>query len=198
MNARELYVLNDDGTYSPAGVYYCGECHLTATSESWAEQCCKPGKCEGCGDPTPRGWTLCSPCRFVVNRAKLVAKHDAAEKVKLADYEGRMVYVEPYEEYVMTSELDEWVKEKREDYKANNLELLAAWEPPMVFATYEEHYLVNADYALEQALCDAFEDAHEHVDGEAKKKLAEYLTSWSNENLPTGYMVDYKIAVEVE
>jgi hypothetical protein len=76
MKSKQLF--HEDG--KPSGVWYCGECGRIHRNAGFAASCCD-WRCSKCGQPAPKGWTICDPCRAKQDDAKERAQFDAAEKV---------------------------------------------------------------------------------------------------------------------
>jgi hypothetical protein len=78
MNATELY-LKDGRT---AGIFFCGQCRIVASSRTFAEDCCQNYKCESCGKDTGgRSYTKCATCINAERKAKEAERFAKAEKL---------------------------------------------------------------------------------------------------------------------
>lgn len=82
MEAKELF--HADG--KTAGIHYCTKCRRVAMTKELAESCCKPNKCQMCGNDSEGHWLVCEPCRKAKEVAKEAELFEKAEKV--TEYAG--------------------------------------------------------------------------------------------------------------
>lgn len=107
MEGKELFVREGD-EFVRSGVWYCGKCHMTASSADKAEKCCCPKLCDVCGkeiekDRPYRTW--CASCAKKNEDAKEKARFDKARKVTLAEYENDVVTLGNGDDYIDLDEL---------------------------------------------------------------------------------------------
>lgn len=84
MKATELYL---EGGKS-AGIFFCGKCRIVHRTQTEAEACCVPPRCQCGAEVESRGWTTCRDCRDASAAKKEAERYAAAEKIKAADWPG--------------------------------------------------------------------------------------------------------------
>ena len=181
MNALELHA--PKGT--PCGVYICGECKYTRSSQEQAEQCCRPNICK-CGAECKRPWLVCAACCHRDAEARDAARWARASKVPAADYSG-WVYDDDADEFHSSVDtfVDAWECDHEED------------DPPRgrLYACVPMGFDLDVARILEWATQDHHEDAYDDFDAAAVAELQTFLSAWAKANAPSSVETDYTRAI---
>ncbi len=173
MNSVQLQ--KPDGT--PVGIYAC-QCGLTFQDQASADNCCT---CKYCQQPL-EGTVIYHRACFEQHEIQTEARR-MAEAIRLDTWDGWVFwegagYREGY--FSSLEDLREWV-ELEEDLKL----------PEFVFVCAQEPFTgVDLDSVLENLTCDMFEDARDHLNGEAELEKAIVAFNDANAGLQT-YYPDY-------
>lgn len=159
--------------------FACGKCryvvnwpsqHTEEQARNAARLCCGPFSC-ACGVTVTRRGDACTACSRAAHakwRAETLAADIAkAKPVRLADYDGEMVYLERDDRAVSTEELED---------------LIADGEaPPVVWGCTEHRFSIDADDIITSELEEHHEDARDYLDPGATEALQKALDAWRDE-----------------
>lgn len=181
MNATPLF--HEDGR--PTKVWYCRECRFVSQTQEGAEQCCRPHVC-ACGAECSRGWTACTTCRAAKESERLAKQVEGAKKVPEAEWDGPVV-AEGHDTGFAS------VDEMRDYYECEGQEV-----PWPVWGTRTSTLDLDAQWILENAADEMFEDALDHISDEACAELQTMLDAWKAKHGPSGWEEDNSIVVVLE
>jgi len=114
------------------------------------------------------------------NKAKKIFLKQALE-----DY--RMIYIEDYDIYISTDELEDWLTDRINTDKL--------W----IYGTYSLDLSIDASNILEDACSDLHEDARDNISVQNEEELQELLDHWCNNNKQgtTTYYPNYEVGVKL-
>lgn len=157
-------------------VWACGECLHACISERHAQICCAPAVCK-CGAESRRPWTICDKCLARKREEKERARYNGALKVRLEDYEGKVVAKDG--DYHSADD----VRDYPDEY------------PPWMYGTTEmPMFRLDADDVVEPYLDDHHEDARDELDLEDLQKR---LDDWCSKQSLVSYMEDWSTVVVI-
>jgi hypothetical protein len=175
MNAIELF--HQDG--KSAKVFYCEKCRIVAKTQEQAEQCCRPLKCDMCGNDTERYYFRCRECRDKEDAQRERDRFEKAEKLKLTEWDGPVFSdsVAGSNDGFFTS-ISELLERCADEIEAGEDDSGMANIPDYVWASKSNQF-VNADLGdiTERISCDAYKDfnpADLHGLDDLKKALAAF------------------------
>jgi len=159
--------------------YKCSECKNIWANKKMADKCCTRKHCEDCNTVLPSKWyrTVCEPCH-----EKRV--FDRAEKLTPEQWDGwvqsdKIGCNEGYFESV--------------DALIDHCEDEGVDVPEWVFCCTSERHQVDADYALEHMLVDAYEDARSALVDE--DEFYAFIEQWNAKQTVESFFADWKRVV---
>ena len=156
-------------------------------------------KCLHCGRILDRGTSQCNCEKYVQERIQEqhVKDLETWNKAKKIFYEQAlndyvMIYIDNYDKYIMTDELEEWIENQEDE----NDELISR-RSLRIYGTQIIEIKMDASDIVENACSDLHEDAMDNISGEDEKKLQTLLDQWCEENSSgtTTYYADYKVGI---
>lgn len=191
MNSVQLFL--PDGRQS--GVFFCGKCRIVHRTEFAAEDCCAPRICS-CGASIPRSEnrTVCLTCREAKDKARELARFEAAEKIDASNWFGA-VYVDSigYNEGYFHNV--DWLSEHLDDMADEEEEFE---RPTYAFACSEIQF---ANISIEDVLAHISEDENtpedfstDDLDGLDELETAVEVFNLKNAG-KVSYVPDYKKAI---
>ena len=187
MNATELHILTGPGEHKPSGVWFCQTCRSVACSQASAEQCCKPYKCEVCGqEVATKYWTICKSCRDIADANAERVRFEKADKVHADWYDG-WVYCEGHGNNGFSESLEEMLKGCYDD---------GCDRPQYVWACKSKEFVkVRLSRVLEDICEEGYEDFEtDDLNGLEELKAAVIAFELANK-MHVAYEPDYKRAI---
>jgi hypothetical protein len=163
-------------------VYKCSDCKKVYVKKEFADDCCKPYRCEVCGVETPRYRTKCALCAEKIRFGK-------ANKIKYSEYKAQYLWDERTKKYYSD------IEEMAEAYAEYDNEEGNSGMPDWCYACTEIPFQVDIEHAIEQAEEDMYEDfeaVHSAVD---LKELLDFVEAWNKKQYAKAYVTDYSTVV---
>lgn len=181
----------------PVTWYRCDECGKVYTLEYAANHCCVDRKCEDCGGPVERFYTVCEDCRRKRDEKRERDRWDSAKHVPYSQYDGEMIYCEQLEDFFTDEEtlIDRWA-----EFNWSDIEFTP--EPELyVFPTYGVYgteKVLNALSDLEiielVESSDLAYEEYEMPEG-ARAAIKEFCERWDTDWAEYSYFPDYSIGI---
>jgi hypothetical protein len=183
--SEAIELFKKDG--SPAGIFYCSECHVVFKTEDEAKNCHGERLCR-CGSKIERKYqSICDSCQSKKwnddENAKELARFEKARKITEAEYDGALVYLD--------ERFFDCVEEAIDEY-------LPGQEPEYVWACENVGVpLANADSIIDHLLENMWEDAESSdLNGVAELDVAIDAFNAANRSVKV-YRPDYTTAILV-
>lgn len=153
--------------------YKCGNCGLVYSAREWAEQCCKPEKCEKCGKEIPYKtmWSLCDACRKEKEIEDEQQRFYKAQKYTLANCPKEKCQMMYSDVYTYNEGFFSDIEELKGFCSWKGIKL-----PDYVYCTREQKFSIDVDAMLENSCEELHEDAYENLDG--VEELRSYIEDW--------------------
>ena len=156
-------------------------------------------KCLHCGDILDRSSCQCN-CEGAKEES-IQERHakdlEIWNKAKKISYEEAikdfiMIYIDNYDKYIMTEDLEEWI----ENQESDNEELISH-RSLRIYGTQILDLQINAYDVIENACSDLHEDAMDNISDEDQKELQILLDKWCEENKQgtTSYYADFTVGI---
>ena len=156
-------------------------------------------KCLHCEEILSRGTSQCSCEQY--NQERLNERHnkdlETWNKAKKISYEQAtndfiMIYIDNYDAYIMTEDLEEWLVDKESD----NEELISR-RSLRIYGTQSIELSIDASSIIEDACSDLHEDAMDNISDSDQKELQVLLDKWCEENKQgtTSYYADFSVGI---
>lgn len=187
MNAIELHIVTGPGEHKPSGVWLCQTCKSVACNQASAEQCCKPHKCEVCGQEVATNyWTTCKSCRDAKDAQEEMDRFNKAEKIPADQYDG-WVFCEGHGNNGFAETLKDMLEQCDDD---------GCDRPQYVWACKSKEFVkVSLDRVVEDILEEGFEN-FESDDLNGLDELKAAVTAFEQTNkMHVAYEPDYKRAI---
>lgn len=129
---------------------------------------------------------------MTISKADILKWQRAPLRISLPEAISKyeMLYIENFEEYVATNEIQDWIQAKEVDGSTKPEELL-------IYTTYTTQITFDAINILEDACSEMHEEAMDMICSGAIQELQEFLDTWAEQHGKgtTTYWMDYKCAV---
>jgi hypothetical protein len=195
MNAQELYVKKEDGSFKPSTTFFCETCRIVHRTKEEGDKCCQkpkpaePKPCKYCGEVVPNtsNYTY-SPSYHADCRTEHLL-----DKAKECEITGPDVFYDPYREEINSLEnlqdhyyCEEIPEEERPEY--------------FHFCTEDSWGGIDLERALANELEDYYcsdDDYPADKDVIALEELENFLTVWNAKQTIRTYHPDYSRKVKL-
>ena len=105
-----------------------------------------------------------------------------------------MIYIENYDKYLMTEELEEWIEDKEDEAEQS-----IGREELRIYGTQSLDLSMDASNVIEDACSDLHEDARDNISVQDEEELQVLLNKWceNNKQGTTSYYVDFNVGINL-
>lgn len=180
----------------PVTCYRCDDCGKVYTIKYSADHCCIDRKCEDCGGPVERFYTVCESCRRKRDERRRRERWESAKHVAYSQYDGEMIYCEQLDDYFTDEEtlIDRLAEFNWPSESADGSELYV-FPPDGIYGTKKILNALCDSEIIEQVESSdlAYMD-YEMPEG-ARAAIKEFCKQWNEQWAEYSYWPDYSIGI---